>query len=361
MERFEKMRPLVETLSLSKSYDETEALKNVNVKVSRGEVLAVVGPSGSGKTTLLRLMNLLEVPTSGQIFFDGRDTACSDADRLTLRRRMGMVFQQAVLFNETVHKNVAYPLEIRGYPKEKNDLKVKDALKLVGLSGFEKKRAIALSGGEAQRIALAQAMISEPELLLLDEPTVNLDPRNVSIIESVISKVNREQGTTIILATHNMLQAEQLATKVAVLREGELAQIGDTKEIFRKPSDFLAMFGRVLNVFTGQSQLTEEGTAIIDIGEGFKIEALTTKTGSVTIFIRPEEIIISKTPIVSSARNMLKGKVEEILDLDQSVQLKVDASRQFTVNITKKSYQEMKINLGSDIYLSFKASSVHIV
>ena len=205
MERLEKMRPLVETLNLSKLYDGTDALKNVNVEVNRGEVLAVVGPSGSGKTTLLRLMNLLETPSSGQILFDGRDVACSDADRLTLRRRMGMVFQQAVLFNETVCENIAYPLKIRGYLKKKSGLKVRDALKLVGLSGFEKKRATGLSGGEAQRVALAQAMISEPELLLLDEPTVNLDPRNVSIIESVISKVNREQGTTIILATHNML------------------------------------------------------------------------------------------------------------------------------------------------------------
>jgi len=355
------MRPLIETRNLSKLYDGTEALKNVNVEVNRGEVLAVVGPSGSGKTTLLRLMNLLEMPSSGQILFDGKDTACSDADRLTLRRRMGMVFQQAVLFNETVHENIAYPLKIRGYLKKKNDLKVKDALRLVGLSGFEKKRATGLSGGEAQRVALAQAMISEPELLLLDEPTANLDPRNVSIIESVITKVNRERGTTIIIATHNMLQAEQLAAKVAVLREGELAELGDAKEIFRKPSDFLASFGRVLNIFTGQSQLTEGGTATIDIGGGLKIEAVTTKTGSITVFIRPEEIIISKSPIVSSARNILKGRVEEILDLDQSVQLKVDAARQFTVNITKKSFQEMKINLGSDIYLNFKASSVHVM
>jgi len=355
------MRPLIETHNLCKSYNGTDALKNVNVKVDRGEVLAVVGPSGSGKTTLLRLMNLLEMPTAGEIFFGGRDTASSDTNRLTLRRRMGMVFQQAVLFNETVYENVAYPLKIRGRFKEKNDPKVRDALKLVGLSGFEKKRAIGLSGGEAQRVALAQAMISEPELLLLDEPTVNLDPRNVSIIESVITKVNRERGTTIILATHNMLQAEELATRVAVLREGELAEIGDAKEIFRKPSDFLASFGRVLNVFTGQSQLTEGGTAIIEIGGGVKIEALTTRTGSITIFIRPEEIIVSKSPIVSSARNMLKGKVEEILDLDQSVQLKVDAGRQFTVNITKKSFQEMRINLGSEIYLSFKASSVYTV
>jgi len=355
------MRPLIETRNLSKSYNGTDALKNVNVKVDRGEVLAVVGPSGSGKTTFLRLTNLLEIPTAGYIFFDGKDTACPDADRLALRRRIGMVFQQAVLFNETVYNNVAYPLKIRDYSKETKDLKVRDALKLVGFSGFEKKQATSLSGGEAQRVALAQAMVYEPELLLLDEPTVNLDPKNVSIIESVISKVNHERGTTIIIATHNMLQAEQLATRVAVLRDGELAEIGDSKEIFKKPSDFLASFGRVLNVFTGQSRLTEEGTGIIDIGQGVKIEALTTKTGSITVFIRPEEIIVSKSPIVSSARNMLRGKVEEILDLDQLVQLRVDVARQFTVNITKRSFQEMKINLGSNIYLSFKASSVHIL
>jgi len=355
------MTPLIETLDLSKSYDQAEALKNINMKVDRGEVLAVVGPSGSGKTTLLRLMNLLEMPTAGKIFFDGRDTACSDANRVALRRRMGMVFQQAVLFNETVYENVAYPLKIRAFSERNRDFNVRDTLKLVGLSGFEKKRATALSGGEAQRVALAQAMVFEPELLLLDEPTVNLDPRNVSIIESVILKVNRERGTTILISTHNMLQAEQLAARVAVLRDGELAEIGDAKEIFRKPSDFLASFGRVLNVFTGRCQLSPEGTAIIDIGGGVKIEALTTKIGSITVFIRPEEIIVSKSPIVSSARNMLKGKVEEILDLDQSVQLKVDAGRLFTVNITKRSFQEMKIDLGSDICLSFKASSVYVM
>jgi len=355
------MRLLIETRNLGKSYNGTEALKNVDLKVDRGEVLAIVGPSGSGKTTLLRLLNLLEAPTAGEIFFDGMDAACSDSDRLALRRRMGMVFQQAVLFNETVYENVAYPLRIRGYSKETSDLKARDVLKLVGLSGFEKKRAADLSGGEAQRVALAQAMISEPELLLLDEPTVNLDPRNVSIIESVISKVNRERGTTILIATHNMLQAEQLATHVAVLREGELTEIGTAKEIFRKPSDFLASFGRVLNVFTGQSQLTGAGTTMIDIGGGVKIEASTTKTGSITVFIRPEDIIVSKDPIVSSARNMLKGKVEEILDLDRLVQLKVGTPRQFTVNITKRSFQEMKIDLSSDIYINFKASSVHVM
>ncbi len=355
------MRLLIETRNLSKFYNGTEALKNVNLEVDRGEVLAIVGPSGSGKTTLLRLLNLLEAPTAGKIFFDGVDTACSYNDQLALRRRMGMVFQQAVLFNETVYENVAYPLKIRGYSKETSDPKARDALKLVGLSGFEKKRAADLSGGEAQRVALAQAMISEPELLLLDEPTVNLDPRNVSIIESVILKVNRERGTTILIATHNMLQAEQLATHVAVLREGELTEIGTAKEIFRKPSDFLAGFGRVLNVFTGQSQLTGAGTTMIDIGGGVKIEASTTKTGSITVFIRPEDIIVSKNPIVSSARNMLKGKVEEILDLDQLVQLKIGTPKQFTVNITKRSFQEMRIELGSDIYINFKASSVHVV
>jgi len=355
------MRPLMETRNLSKSYNGTEALKNVNVKVEKGEILAVVGPSGSGKTTLLRLLNLLDVPTAGEIFFDGRDTACPEADRLALRRRMGMVFQQAVLFNESVYENVAYPLKVRGHYGESEDLKVRDALKLVGLFGFERKQATGLSGGEAQRVALAQAMVYKPELLLLDEPTVNLDPRNVSIIEGVISKVNRQLRTTIIIATHNMLQAEQLATRAAVLREGELAEIGDAKEIFRKPSDFLASFGRVLNVFAGQSHLAEDGTAIIDIGGGVKIEALTTKTGNITAFIRPEEIIVSKSPIASSARNMLKGRVEEILDLDQSVQLKVDAARHFTVNITKRSFREMKINIGSDICLSFKASSVHTI
>ncbi|MBS7648036.1 MAG: ATP-binding cassette domain-containing protein [Halobacteria archaeon] len=351
--------PFIETQGLTKLYGEKVALRNINMKVDKGELLAVVGPSGSGKTTLLRLLDLLDEPSDGKIIFDGVNTSCPEKEKLLLRRRIGMVFQQSVMFNTSVQNNVAYPLRIRGL-KTNIDEKVNETLELVGLRGFEKRNAVTLSGGEMQRISLAQALVFEPELLLLDEPTANLDPRNVSIIEEIISKVNRERGVTVVMATHNILQAEHLASKVAILHEGRLVEIGDVEEIFRK-SDFLASFTRLWNIYSGQAYALEDELALIDLGDEVKIEAITQKRGSVTVFIRPEEIIISVEPIRSSARNMLKGKIIEVSDLNQKVQLKVDAGKEFTVVMTKKSFKEMKLNLESQIYLNFKASSVHIL
>lgn len=351
---------IIEVQNLNKSYGERTALRNVDLKVDQEDVLVVVGPSGAGKTTLLRLLDLLEEPTSGRIFFDGTDTACSEKEKVVLRRQIGMVFQRVNMLNTSVYENVAYPLRIRGM-RDRIAERINDVLELVGLGGFEKRKAVSLSGGEMQRVSLAQSLIFEPELLLLDEPTVNLDPRNVSIIEGIVSKVNRERRVTVVMATHNVAQAENLASKVAVLREGALAEVGYAREIFRKPSEFLATFTELWNVFPGEIRTVEDGVAKVDLGGNIRIETATPKRGKVTVFIRPEEIILSLNPIQSSARNTIKGRVTEVLDLDKQVQLKVDAGIEFTVIITKKSFQDMRLNLESPLYLNFKASSVHVL
>lgn len=355
------MTHIISVREVSKTYGGTQALRNVSLDVPRGDLVALVGPSGSGKTTLLRVLNLLEMPTSGTFLFDGSDTAVSEADRFSLRRRMGFVFQQTSLFNATVHENVAYPLKVRRETKRVIRKKVTNALALVGLTGFEKRRAPTLSGGEAQRVSLAQSLVYEPEVLLLDEPTANLDPRNAAIIESVISQVNRESGITIIMASHNLLQAEQVAKRVAVFREGELAEIGDVADILRTPSEFVLSFGRMVNVYAGESLMLADGVASVDIGEGVKIEAATQKTGRVTVLVRPEDIIVSRERLTSSARNVLKGRIVEAVDIAHTVALKVHVGKPFTVHVTKRSFQEMGLNLGSEVYLTFKASSVHVL
>jgi tungstate transport system ATP-binding protein len=148
-----------------------------------------------------------------------------------------MVFQHTVLFDMSVFDNVAYPLKIRGdLAKADIERKVARVLEDVELSGFERKNALALSGGEAQRVALAQALVAEPKLLLLDEPTANLDPKNVSIVEGILSRLNREKRTTIIMTTHNMFQAERLAQRVALLNEGEIRAIGPFRDVFGNQS-----------------------------------------------------------------------------------------------------------------------------
>lgn len=216
----------VEIKGLFKSYGKALILKDINLKAEPGEVLALIGPTGSGKTTLLRLIGLLEKPTGGGIIFDGLEvTGLSESERLKARRRMAMVFQKPVMFKTSVRENVSYGLKIRG--EDGIDERVKEAIAAVGLSGYESRDANTLSGGEMQRIALARALVLKPDILLLDEPTANLDPKTEASIDDLIS---RFEGT-IIMATHNMLEAKRLADRVAVLVEGRVAQVGRPGEV----------------------------------------------------------------------------------------------------------------------------------
>lgn len=220
---------LLEIKELSKSYGDAEILNDISLSVENGEVLALIGPTGSGKTTLLRIIDLLEEPTSGYINFDGMEiTKKSERERLKVRRRMAMVFQKPVVFRSNVIKNVEYGLKVRGL---KGKDKAINALRLVGLSGYESRDANTLSGGEMQRLALARAIVLEPEVLLLDEPTANLDPRSSATIEELILQLAR-QRITVIMATHNMIQSRRLADRVAVLVQGKILEMGQPEKVF---------------------------------------------------------------------------------------------------------------------------------
>ena len=346
----------IEAQDLSHKYGETPALRKVNLAVEKGEVTALIGANGSGKTTLLKIMSGLEAPSEGSILLQGEPADCK-----TLRKISTMVFQKTTVFNMSVYDNVAYGLKARGIGRHEIDSKVSKALKLVGLEGFEKRRARKLSGGEQQRVSLARALILEPDILLLDEPTANIDPRNASIIESVITRVNRDLGTTIIMASHNIGQARLLASKVAALQAGVLVSLGSAIDILGKPSDILESVGRLQNIFSGQALPTQGDLTLIDIGDGVKLEAAEVKEGPVTVFIKPEDIIISKMPLLSSARNILKGRISEASDWNGLIRLKVDAGKEFLIAVTRKSFEEMQLNLNSEVYLTFKAQAVHII
>lgn len=347
--------------SICKEYSGKQVLKDVSFEVQKGEIFVLIGPNGAGKTTLLRILDLLEPPTSGRVLFDGKSIDYFSRDKVALRRRIGMVFQRTVLFNMSVFDNVKYGLRVRGIEREEADRMVKAVIELVQLRGLEHKNALALSGGEAQRVALAQALVTEPELLLLDEPTANLDPRNVSIVEEALLRVNKEKKTTMIMATHNMFQAENLAHRVAVINEGIMEKIGTFQEVFEAPSKFLVDFARLENVFSGISKVTNDGTSLIDIGNGKHVEAAFKKSGYVTFYVKPEEIIVSSHPLVSSARNTFEGRIVQVSDLGSVVKLKVRAGKDFVVQITKRSFNEMQLNVDSKVFLVFKASSVQIV
>jgi molybdopterin-binding protein len=350
---------IAELNHVTKVFDGTTAVDNISLNVAEGEILALLGPNGSGKTTLLKILAFLERPSKGEVHFKGSKVTYKNMEQLRLD--CTMVFQKTVLFNTTVYNNVAYGLKMRNLPKNVINDRVADALRLVKLEGFEKRQAKKLSGGEQQRVALARALVLDTKLVILDEPTANLDPKNAAIVEEIIASVNRELKTTIVMATHNMFQAKNLPSTIALMDNGKINQIGTPTEIFGKLSKTLASFAAVENSFSGTATVTDAGTTLVNVGSGLEIEASAKASGTVSVFISPEDIILSKTRLTSSARNVLKGKIIEILDQDSVVRLKVDVGKPFVVQITRKSFNEMGLNLGAELFLAFKASSVQVI
>ncbi|OYR41651.1 phosphate ABC transporter ATP-binding protein [Halorubrum sp. Ib24] len=236
--------------NVSRSYGDGPVFRDLSLTVDSGEVVAVIGPSGVGKTTLLRTLALSLEPDDGAVALDGTDVwTAEESERLALRRRVGMVFQEASLFDAPVARNVEYGLRIRRPWADRLQAQLRslvglhepadavgDALDVVGLSEKATQRADSLSGGEAQRVSFARALAYDPDVLLLDEPTSDLDPRNTAVIEDAMAKA-RDRGIGVVVATHDMHQAELVADRVAVLLDDGVTEVGPTERIFEDPSD----------------------------------------------------------------------------------------------------------------------------
>ena len=353
------MKAVAELTDVTKAYGEKIVLDTVNLQIHEGEIIALLGPNGSGKTTILKILAFIENPSSGEVTFQGEKVNFKKTEKVRLQSTL--VFQKTTVFGTSVYNNIAYGLKLRKVPKETRNREVKKALELVKLEGFEKRNARKLSGGEQQRVAIARALVLKTKLLLLDEPTANLDPKNAGILEEVIDAVNREDKITIVMATHNMFQARKLPHRIALMDEGKITEVGAPAEIFGKLSKNLASFAAVDNTFTGTAKATAAGTSKVDVGNGVKIEITTRRQGTTAVFINPRDIILSKIAVKSSARNMFKGKITEITDLDSLVKLKINVGKPFSVQITKRSFNEMGLCLNAEVFITFKASSVQVI
>jgi tungstate transport system ATP-binding protein len=224
-------KPLYQLKNIKKMYNGRCVLMIKDLAIYPGEILSIVGPSGAGKSTLLRLLNFLEMPTEGEILFDGQ--VVQGDMPLAQRRRVTTVFQHPLLLKRTVVANLKYGLALRGL---KLDVDQKDYwLRCLGLDSLSGQLAHKLSAGEAQRVALARALLIQPEALLMDEPTANLDPYNVSLIEKIVRAENEKHATTIVLVTHNIFQAQRIAHRTALLLDGKIVEIADTEVFFTTP------------------------------------------------------------------------------------------------------------------------------
>jgi tungstate transport system ATP-binding protein len=355
---------MIELQGLSRRFGNHDAVQDVTLTIPRGSIFAFIGPSGSGKTTLIRLITLLDHPTTGRILVNGADTRAPPAEQLALRRRMAMVFQKPVPLTLSVAGNVAAGLRYRKVPPAEIGPRVEKALTLVGLTGLADRDAATLSGGEMQRVALARALVTEPEVLLLDEPTANLDPENTALIEELILRINRERGTTIILSTHDLGQGQRLAGSIALLMKGRLHQAGNPRDIFYHPSTTdAARFVGVDNLLPGRIDGKDGDLAIISVsGNRFAAVTGALPGEDVMVCLRAEDLILSGSGIAEcSARNTLTGTITRIALHGSFARVTVDTGFLVTALITRRSAEELEFREGQPICVTFKATAVHVI
>ena len=342
------MAPIYRLESVGRSYGAVKALHSVNLDVAEGECLGVIGQSGSGKTTLLKILAGLEAPTTGSITFRGEPIMATRMPEL--RRGVTMIFQSPLFLKGDVYTNMAYGLRLRGTPDDAIKEKVDEGLERVRLPGYGGRDARKLSGGEQQRVALARALVLDPEVLLLDEPTSNLDTPNAKVVSSIIEE--EAKGRTVVVSTHDLDLIRSLTTRTVHLDAGSVTEIG-------RPTEIMSITRLTENLFTGTSTMVD-GVANVDVG-GAVIRVAAERTGRVTLHVKPEDIIVSGERISTSARNQFKGTVVGVEDHDGTVVLRVDAGQVFAVHVTRGSFRDMGLNIGREVYISFKATAVLVL
>lgn len=229
---------MIRVNNLHKSFEKNEVLKGINEYVKKGEVVVVIGPSGSGKSTFLRCLNLLEVPTSGEIIFEGKNITDKKVDINKIREKMGMVFQQFNLFpHKTVLDNLTIaPIKVKGLSKFEAEKKAKELLQRVGLFNKSDAYPSSLSGGQKQRIAIARALAMDPDVMLFDEPTSALDPEMVGEVLNVMKELAKE-GMTMVVVTHEMGFAREVGDRILFMDKGNIIEEGTPEEIFSNPKN----------------------------------------------------------------------------------------------------------------------------
>ncbi len=354
---------IIELRNVTVDFDSVRAIENINLTITTGEMFALIGPNGAGKTTILKVIAGLLKPSEGELWYQGN--LITDSTRQKVRSQAPLVFQKPVLFGTSVFKNVAYGLRMRKIKETEVRRRVEAALELVELNHLQNRFARELSGGEQRRVSLAMAVALDTEMILLDEPTAFLDPENTKIVESTLHYLNKEQNTTIIVVTHNMLQTELLAHRAAIVQHGRIERTGYAREIFRAELENLLIADQSVNTFKGIAKAigpkTFGGQLVnIQLNNNVNVEAISNQEGEVTIMIPPEDIIVSPQEILSSAKNALQGRIIQIQQQPSTVLLTIDVGVELLAQITIASLDRLNIGQGDRVHVTFKASCVRV-
>jgi len=313
--------------------------------IDAGTIAALVGPNAAGKTTLLMLLGLLHKPSAGAIQLFGQNP-WNEGNRLFLRRReLAMVSHNPYLFKGTVFDNLVFGLKVRGISEKEWKAKAEEALGLVDMSGFEQKPASGLSAGQAQRIALARALILKPRVLLLDEPTANIDASLVSRIEALINEVNSRMGTTIVFSTHNFSQAFRIANEVIYLSEGKRVEYSHE------------------NYFSGHAQ-SDGRVSWIEPKSGTKIFFPGQFSGHLTCVISPGKIKIfsDEQKKELAGPNLFAGKITRLEMAENDLALvRVAGDLNFRINLPLQELKKKKVALSMQILVKFPPEAVEVI
>jgi molybdopterin-binding protein len=350
--------------NLTISFDGKEVVNVASLHVMPGEVLAIMGPNGSGKTTLLLTMALLLKPTSGEVLYDDVPVI-ERGEILRNRRRIAVVFQDPLLLNLSVRDNVNLGLHLRGIKGSAADARTMHWLDRFGIAHLAKQPARTLSGGEAKRTSLARAFVLHPEILFLDEPFNALDAPTRQSLTGDFQAVLHETGVTTVMVTHDRNEALALADRVTIMISGRIRAIGSPGEVFSCTEDEeLARFVDIGNIIHGVINAQDSGLVTIKIGD-LVIEAVSDlPTGMpVATCLSYDDItlLLPENQTVSSARNRFAGTITRMLPAGSTLRITVDCGFPLVAVITRRSWEDMRLDIGQKVIASFKASSVRLI
>jgi len=354
---------IIEAHNITKFYGDLRVLYDVDLSVEEGEIVGLIGPSGSVKSTLLRILDLIEPANGGELSIFGIDVARERGRWLDLRRQMGMLFQRPVVFNASVYDNVAMGLRYRRAPADEVDRRVKEALEAVGLSRCIKSRATDLSGGEQQRVALSRVLVTDPRILFLDEPTANLDPGSTATIEAIVTQLNREAGTTVIMSTHDHMQGQRLAHRIAVMIDGTIAQTGSSSEIFHAPKNRrIARFVGVQNIIPGRVVSRRGGLTVVEARGKEILSATPPPADEVEMVIRGEDISLHRRkPGYEEAENLFSAAIVRIESTAPFVNVTVNCGCDLSALVTARRAEALELHEGMEVWVSLQAKAVHLI
>jgi molybdopterin-binding protein len=359
---------LLQARSLRRAYDGRTVLDIDELELRRGEVLAVLGPNGSGKSTLFRLLLLIERADAGEIFFDGR--AVRQGDKAA-RRRITGVFQRPVLFSGTVRDNIAFALSVNGVAAAERAERIASAASAFGLDPLLAAPVRTLSGGEAQRVALARAISPRPDVLLLDEPTANLDVLIKRAFREDVERAARTHAGAVLLITHDTTEAFALADRIAVLDNGRIVQLGTPVDLLEAPATaFVASFTGAELLLDGViADIADELIAVN--ANGAIVFATLPADGSwvpqpgmrVHVAYRPEDVMVSAPDVEleMSARNQYRLRIGALIGSGNLVRLRLSGTPQLSALVTRTSVATLGLQAGQDVVASMKATALRVL